>query len=560
MSPINNVTNRAPQRLVIGHLHKGERQPPPDAGGKRRSFAKDLPGYFRFESRFPDMPVAFAGKYGDQPRSLLCILDGDTTDEALDAWYESYTASGTLQHRCDGERIVFLRDRDRPSGVRWALGEGPACPYAGLRAVDRKAERGACSQRGRLKVLPCDLLPDGRPVYARGLTRVGQIVVVTYAIFDILHLADVLNAMVEQHGRLRGIPFTLGREQRPIPMPQADGTTTMVDRWMLDLVPDPRWQLIQVERLYERAVASLDAPDMLSLSAGPDEPPDHEEGAETDNPQITPEDVRRLAPVVERPVPVERTVDPDTGEILEDGPPPDERTERSSPPTPEEPPPPEHPERGPDRPMAAAQPAPPRPQDDPTHPRPLNPDAATVAQVRAIYMAGRDNLSLGQVEVDQRAIDRFGVGVGSLTKRQASEFITELKPGRPATARPQSVAGGAQTAVAPSTANGRSAEQLLGTFLGLRDRVGRINRAFALAIPLVANPAAGTDADKMEELIRQQLFRSIYALEALAPTTAATAPTTNPTTEEAGRYHAALVAEAAASRSLDPDTLGTAAA
>jgi len=55
-------------------------------------------------------------------------------------------------------------------------------------------------------------------------------------------------------------------------------------------------------------------------------------------------------------------------------------------------------------------------------------DAATPAQVRAIYAIGRDQLGLSEEAIDERSIGLYQKRPVELSKRQASHLITTLKP------------------------------------------------------------------------------------------------------------------------------------
>lgn len=54
-------------------------------------------------------------------------------------------------------------------------------------------------------------------------------------------------------------------------------------------------------------------------------------------------------------------------------------------------------------------------------------NAATIAQVRAIYTIARDQYAMNEAQVDERSISTYGCPPCELTKKQASEFITALK-------------------------------------------------------------------------------------------------------------------------------------
>lgn len=58
------------------------------------------------------------------------------------------------------------------------------------------------------------------------------------------------------------------------------------------------------------------------------------------------------------------------------------------------------------------------------------PGAATPAQVRAIYSIARDQHSMTEAEVDERAQNLYGAPPTELSRKQASELITTLKGAR----------------------------------------------------------------------------------------------------------------------------------
>jgi hypothetical protein len=529
---IVGVTDRAPTRLVIGSLHKGERKLPPGT----RAFPKDLPGYFRFESPFPDVVEAFARHYGPEPREILCMVDGADTDQALDAWYELYNGADQLTHRCDGQHVVYQRDE---RGKRaWVRGEGPICPWAGLDVKGRKDAKG-CSQRGRLKLIP--IVMDGdRPRYARELGRLGIIVARTTSIIDIGALANTLNDMMRTYGELGGIPFTLRRFLRSVPMP--DGAK---DRWMLDLLPDPRFQMLRLESAYDRAIAALSAPSMAALAAGDeddDDPTDHA--------------WREQAPPRVAITAGGASVEVGTGEVVVDAPtdlqgdaaaavaapsgaqrPPD----GTPPPVPDDEPPPEE--------------AP--PHDEPTPigsrarpERPTRSEAlATPAQVRAIYMIGRDQAALDEAAVDALSVELHGVRPAESTSKQASATITALKQRKPAPATPD-------PAPAPPGRRALTAEELGERLARLVSKAMRITNVLGVPVPVIEDmPNAGAAVEVYEAAIRQQLNRSIYALENAGVPVDQPAPEPTDDLPTLGAYHQALVDAVARHKGVDPRDL-----
>jgi hypothetical protein len=54
---------------------------------------------------------------------------------------------------------------------------------------------------------------------------------------------------------------------------------------------------------------------------------------------------------------------------------------------------------------------------------------ATLAQVRALYLIGRNQLGLSDAEFDERSVSLHGAPPAELTKKQASDLITSLKSG-----------------------------------------------------------------------------------------------------------------------------------
>ena len=53
--------------------------------------------------------------------------------------------------------------------------------------------------------------------------------------------------------------------------------------------------------------------------------------------------------------------------------------------------------------------------------------SATPAQIKTIYSIGKSERQLSMVDVDELAQKEFGQVASKLTKRQASEFIDQLK-------------------------------------------------------------------------------------------------------------------------------------
>lgn len=56
-----------------------------------------------------------------------------------------------------------------------------------------------------------------------------------------------------------------------------------------------------------------------------------------------------------------------------------------------------------------------------------NTGLATPAQVRTIYLIGRDQRGLTDVQIEERSVSQYGRAPAELTKKEASELITALK-------------------------------------------------------------------------------------------------------------------------------------
>lgn len=257
--PIRNLSDRNAALPTIGELRKGEAKQPLVRQGKPvirdgepvLTFGKDLGESFRFTSDAPLVEQAFRDLYGDEPKEILCLLAGATADEAFEAWNEEFSASA-LKHRCDGYQMVYQRD-ERGQERRWALGEGPACPYAEKENGDRP--RDACKPHGRLKIIP--VVQDGEQLRIADLRRIGQILVLTTSKNDIASISRALHWYERLHKTLAGVPFVLRRVPEKISTPRSDGKRARVEKWLLDITPSQEWVSLKLESMRVRAFSAV---------------------------------------------------------------------------------------------------------------------------------------------------------------------------------------------------------------------------------------------------------------------------------------------------------------
>lgn len=268
--PITGLSDRRQGFPPIGELRKGSPKRTNQSG--RETFGTDLGESFRFTSRDPAVTAAFSRLYGDQPQRVTALLVGAHTDDVFDAWNEIYSAGG-LVHRCDGERLVWARDRQfSKDGTgdtrRWAVGQGPPCAYARV-ALDAKDESGKpvnrCRPHGRLKILPVVVDDLGR-VQMADLGRVGSVLVLTTAINDIVRIGQTLRMYEAMNGSLSGIPFVLSRSAETVTRPGKDGARVREDRWLIDLTPDRAWLSHQLEASRRAQFAAGAAPAVADVA------------------------------------------------------------------------------------------------------------------------------------------------------------------------------------------------------------------------------------------------------------------------------------------------------
>jgi hypothetical protein len=177
----------------LARLRKGA----PRQSDNQKNIPSDLT-HFRLDANdlptvsASDIEAAWVDLYGEQPGVIRNVQFAvDRLDLAFDSWLESWTRSknGTplLNKRCDGQTIIFERDGDK------VYREPVACEH--------KCD---CKPTGRLRMF----LPD---LCAR-LGVLGVVTLITHASTDIDNLANSLNLVYSQTGRLRNVAFVLYRE------------------------------------------------------------------------------------------------------------------------------------------------------------------------------------------------------------------------------------------------------------------------------------------------------------------------------------------------------------
>ncbi len=227
--PIKGMTDEIKGKYVrLGKLRKGAKKT------QRNKPGKDLT-YFRFTSEKPEIEAAFFEECGTEPMALDVYLPEATTEANFDTWMEEWNGSGTMLHRCNGEKCVTWHDDDGYHNA--PEGEGPPCP-------------GQCKQVGRLEVIIPGLI-------ARGY--IGTVTAETHSKHDILNISRALKKYENEcrtrdtHGTglmLRQMEFTLYREDREVSSPawkkEEAGKRHKVVKSLLHIVPSQKWAEAQM--------------------------------------------------------------------------------------------------------------------------------------------------------------------------------------------------------------------------------------------------------------------------------------------------------------------------
>jgi len=219
--PIVQYKNR-PARLDSGlpelaRIYKGA----PRQSDNQKQIPPDL-DYFRIEAN--DLPTVNAAEidaawhalYGEQPSIVRNVQFAvDTIPLAFDAWNEEWgrSAKGAalLNRRCDGETVVFERDNDKV--------------YRDPVACEHKCQ---CKPTGRLRLF--------LPALCAKLGVLGVVTLITHAGTDIDNIANSLNLVMTQAGRLRNVAFVLYRETVQLMTPAGLPVQKSIVRLELDTV------------------------------------------------------------------------------------------------------------------------------------------------------------------------------------------------------------------------------------------------------------------------------------------------------------------------------------
>jgi hypothetical protein len=248
----------------LARLRKGA----PRQSDNQKNIPSDLT-HFRLDANdlptvsASDIEAAWVDLYGEQPDVIRNVQFAvDRLDLAFDSWLESWGRSknGTplLNKRCDGQTIIFERDGDK------VYREPVACEH--------KCD---CKPTGRLRMF----LPD---LCAR-LGVLGVVTLITHASTDIDNLANSLNLVYSQTGRLRNVAFVLYRETVQLMSPAGLPVKKSIVRLELDTRSAQAVALAAGEALALPAVSTprpienrpaLPAPDMAD-----DAPDEYEDDA-----------------------------------------------------------------------------------------------------------------------------------------------------------------------------------------------------------------------------------------------------------------------------------------
>jgi hypothetical protein len=219
----------------LGRIYKGA----PRQSDNQKQIPADL-DHFRFEGNglptvtADDVNAAWDALYGEQPRIIHNVQFAiDRLDVAFDSWMEEWgksrNGSALLNRRCDGQTVIFERDGDKV--------------YRDPVACEHKCQ---CKPTGRLRMF----LPE---LCAR-LGVLGTVTLITHASTDIDNIANSLNLVYTQTGRLRNVAFVMYRETVQLMSPVGLPVKKSIVR-------------LELDTRSAQAVASLAAGEALTLPA-----------------------------------------------------------------------------------------------------------------------------------------------------------------------------------------------------------------------------------------------------------------------------------------------------
>lgn len=270
---------------------------PPSYGELRKGSVKGdkRPGqdltYFRFTPKNPgdkELQEAFDRLYGKTPNGIRFLFPTDKIDDFFFRFCEEYDNKGNVKHFCDGVNIYL---RDKRSGEWVATAE--YCPYSPLgprpqkRPIDNQGKELGCQPRGRMSILLPDLILE--------TGRVGTVRVLTGSDNDIRNMEDAFYAAQQRYGSVVNIPFVLRRAPEKVSTPGG-----RVPKWFIYIEDDPEYFRAWLDRNRAFRLTDQAQAERPMLSA-----PSPEVYPATHVPSSTIEVSGR-------------TVDADTGEIVED--------------------------------------------------------------------------------------------------------------------------------------------------------------------------------------------------------------------------------------------------
>ena len=234
--PIRGMTDRASQFPEIGSIRKGAKK------------AGNAPGpdlkYFRVEIDESQAQTArdFRAAYGAAPTELNIFLPFDDVERNFDTWLEAYTA-GALVYRSDGESVLY--ELDPQTGERKVVNGNPRTqhrenPIGYYANKQGRQEPINAKATGRLKVI----IPE--------LGRLAFLTVHTTSTHDVINLSRQLQALLDIHGKLAGVPLKLRRRPVKVSTPTPDGKRARREKWLLSVEADPEWvraKLADMKRL-----------------------------------------------------------------------------------------------------------------------------------------------------------------------------------------------------------------------------------------------------------------------------------------------------------------------
>lgn len=234
---IKGLTDRNAEFPQLGSIRKGAAKTANAPGADLR--------YFRvvFDEQETDSAAAFHAAYKGAPVELNIRFPFNEIERNFDTWLEGYTA-GALVYRSDGERVLY--EIDPATGEKLVINGEPNKPHRANpigHYINQKGKREPINAKatGRLKVI----IPE--------LARLAYLTVHTTSVHDVINLSRQLQALLDIHGRLAGIPLKLRRRPVKVSTPSGgNGKRARREKWLLSVEADPEWvraKLAEMDRL-----------------------------------------------------------------------------------------------------------------------------------------------------------------------------------------------------------------------------------------------------------------------------------------------------------------------